>query len=133
MLSARSGHSSCVIQSDDGSVDSIIIIGGWTDKTSRLFRQGRSNTTEIFNIKEQKWVPGPTFPCEISDSACVSLPSTMKFTCLVIGGEIEGISCCCASEPKSNDVWGLNKSLTKWTHLGRIRKSRSRHIVLPLL
>ena len=96
-----------------------------------------SNTTEIFNIKEHKWIPGPTLPERFGKfpisydykkfvprgSAYVSLPSTMKFTCLVIGGE---------DLEMRNDVWGLNKSLTSWTNLGKIRGFRSGHIALPL-
>ena len=31
-----------------------------------------------------------------------------------------------------SDVWGLNKSLTKWTNLGKMYKARSGHVALPL-
>ena len=118
LLSARSGHSSCVIESDDGTTNSIIIIGGTTNELT-------TTTSEILNIKEQKWIPGPTIPYEIRKSACVSLPLVMNFTCLLIGGKIENDNDC-------SDILGLDKSLTKWTNLGKMSEARSGHLALPL-
>jgi len=119
---ARTGHCSCIIQSDDGTQDSIIIIGGWTN-------QGRTNTTEIFNINQSKWTEGPNFPCGIISAACVPLPPTMKsvsnISCVVVGGSTDkGLY--------SSEIYGLDRTMTKWTHLGKIKKGRESHIVLPL-
>ena len=126
MISARYGHCSCIIQSDDGTTDAIIIIGGDTD-------EGITNTTEIFNIKESKWTQGPPLPVGIDRAACVSLPPTMKsvsnISCVVVGGQMDiRIN----NKYNSSDVYGLNSSLTSWTHLGKIRRERHGHIVLPL-
>ena len=120
LLRARSQHSSCVIQSDDGTQDSIIIVGGETTDDEMI------NTTEIFKIRDQQWIPGPPFPCDIRCAACVSLPLAMDFACLVIGGDTY-------EDSYSSVVYGLNKSLTSWSRLGNIRKGRQHHIVLPLL
>ena len=49
----------------------------------------------------------------------------MNFACVVVGGYTDKEVC-------SSDVYGLNRSLTSWTHLGNIGKGRNRHIVLPL-
>ena len=99
-----------------------MVIGGWTN-------QGRSNTTEFFNIKESKWTQGPPLPCGISHPACASLPPTMKsipnISCIVVGGGND-------KERFSSDVYGLNRTMTNWTHLGKIKKGRRGHIVLPL-
>ena len=122
LLLARRYHCSCIIQSDDGTSDVIIVIGGETN-------QGITNTTEIFSINKSQWTQGPPLPCGIGWAACVSLPPTMKsvtnISCVVVGG-------CTDKESYSSDVYGLNRPLTSWTHLGKIKKGRHDHIVLPL-
>ena len=122
LISARYTHCSCIIQSDGGTQDVIIVIGGSTN-------QGVTNTTEIFNIDKSQWTQGPPLPCRIDSAACVSLPPTMKsvsnISCVVVGG-------CTDKQRCSSDVYGLNRSLTSWTHLGKIKKGRWGHIVLPL-
>ena len=122
LLLERNSHCSCVIQSDDGTPESIIVIGG--------YHQGiRTNTTEIFKISEKKWIQGPPCPCGIANAACASLPPTMKSVsnigAVVVGGDTE-------KERFSSDVYGLNRSLTNWKHLGKIKKGRIGHIVFPL-
>ena len=68
-------------------------------------------------------------PCRIVSAACASLPPTMKSVsnigCIVVGGWTDKESC-------SSDVYGSNRSLTGWAHLGKISKGRLGHIVLPL-
>ena len=120
LLSKRYFHCSCAIQSDDGSVEFIIIIGGGISGENCHYK-----TTEILNIKNQKWVKGPTLPCEIEQAACVSLPLLTDFACLVVGG-------CTIEHLASSDVYGLNKALTEWEHLGKIRKGRQSHIAVSL-
>ena len=119
LLSKRYFHCSCAIQSDDGPVEFIIIIGGRT--RSELYYK----TTEILNIKNQKWVKGPTLPCGIEQAACVSLPPLLDFACIVVGG-------CTFEQYASSDVYGLDKALTEWKHLGKIRKGRQSHIAVLL-
>merc|ERR1712156_849637 len=82
LLSARSHHCSCVIQSDDGTREAVIVIGGLTNEEI-------TNTTEIFKIGEKQWIQGPPFPCKIDGAACLSLPPPMSFACVVIGGETD--------------------------------------------
>ena len=119
MLTPRDYHCSCAIQSDDGLTKCVIIIGGTTNK-------GRfSKSTEILNLKDQKWVQGPLLPVGIEDAACVALPPQSDFACIVVGGEK-------SDENVSPNVYGLNKTLTKWSILGKIKTGRRRHIALPL-
>ena len=67
-------------------------------------------------------------PCEVRNAACVSLSPTTNFACVIVGGETFG------SNP--SNVYGLNKTLTEWTDLGKIRSERQyammRPIALPL-
>ena len=83
-----------------------------------------SRSTEILNIEDQKWVKGPNLPYGNGKAACVSLPPTTNFACVIVGGE--------TFESYSSNVYGLNKSLNEWRHLGKIRKERQCHIALPL-
>ena len=80
MLKPRMYHCSCVIQSNDGSTQSIIIIGGKTDQ------ECYSKTTEILDMKNFKWVQGPELPLEIYRASSVALPPTSKYVCVLIGG-----------------------------------------------
>ena len=124
LLTPRCRHSSCTIQSDDGSTRCVIIIGGWTDE------EQNSKSTEILYIADQKWVQGPNLPVGIRSSACVALPPASNFACVIIGGyTIEATS---SNEVTCPNVYGLDKNLMKWTFLGEIRTSRTRHIALPV-
>ena len=119
MLTPRFRHSSCALHSDDGSIKCIIIIGGFTDpKRNR-------KTTEILHLTERKWVQGPILPEEISDAACAALPPTSHFACVIVGGST-------TENTFSSNVYSLDKSLSKWTVLGKIRKGRYGHIALPI-
>ena len=78
------------------------------------------------NFKDQKWIQGPELPCNKGPeyASCVELPEASDIACVVIGGDIGEEYC-------SSNVYGLNKSATEWTFLGKIRKGRFRHIALP--
>ena len=118
LLTTRFQHSSCTLRGDDGSIQSIIIIGG---KTSH---EDYSKTTEILNMKSLKWIEGPELPLGIKNSSCVALPPTNNFACVLVGGLTE--------DQYSSDVYGLDRSLSEWTLLGKIRTARGRHLALPL-
>ena len=123
LLTARADHSSCAIPSEDGSIQYIIVTGGRTDQDSS------SNSTEILNLKSghKKWIQGPTLPCEIINAACLALPLEKSIACVLIGGWNS------EDRPRrSSNVYGLSRSLTKWTFIGKIRLGRSDHIALPL-
>ena len=68
---------------------------------------------------------GPNLPCGIGKPACVSLPPITNFACVIVGGAIKG-------KTSSSDIYGLNKTLTEWTHLGKLRKEEYWPIALPL-
>ena len=116
----RVDHSSCAIKSDDGSAQSVIIIGGRTNQ------EHNSKTTEVLNVKTSKWVKGPDLPEGIWNASCVALPPTSNIACVVVGGSTE-------TKRYSSDVYGLNRALTDWSLLGSIRTGRFSHIALPLL
>ena len=119
LLTARHYHSSCAIQSDEGSTLFIIIIGGETDQ------QHFSKSTEILNLKDQKWVQGPQLPCGIRFATCVALPPSTNFACVIVGGQSE-------EDNYSSKVYALNKIMSEWTVLGNIRTGRYSHIAIPI-
>ena len=80
LLEARCCHSSCTIDADDGSTQSIIVIGGETDQ------EQYSKTTEILDTKNLKWIQGPELPLGTVSASSVALPPTSKFFCVLIGG-----------------------------------------------
>ena len=114
-------HCSCVIQLDDGSPESIIIIGGNTKE------EDYSNTTEILDLNVQKWVQGPALPLGANYTACVTLPPTSNFSCVVFGTET-------SKKSSGTGVYGLHKRLMEWKLLGKLntRSWRSVSIALPL-
>ena len=139
MLEPRGAHSSCAIQSDDGSTQCIIVIGGCSTKNGRYLR-----SVEILNMKNikshwsigtkwpisnQKWVQGPPLPCVVKHAKCVPLPLVTNFACVIIGGwdgRDELVN------RYSSDVYGLNKKLTEWKLLGKIKTGRYNHTAIPL-
>ena len=117
---ARSHHSSCAIQADDGSTQCILVLGGQTNQ------EQFSKSTEILNVKDQKWVQGPTLPFGVKYAACVALPPLSNFACALIGGQIKDNHPSSHSSHLLTDhtyslcVYGLNKTLTKWLLLGKM-------------
>ena len=95
------------------------MIGGRTDQ------EKYSNTTEIFDLEGPKWAQGPKLPLGIEEAACIAVPPTHDLSCVVVGGWTE-------EEYHSSNVYGLSKSLTEWTLLGKIKTGRSAHIILPI-
>ena len=92
-----------------------------------------SKTTEILHLSDGMFmnghegtVQGPPLPVGLEGASCVVLPAIANFACFVIGGMTQ-------DEKSSPDVYGLDRSLKKWTHLGKIRTKRSFHIALPIL
>ena len=119
MLTPRAYHCSCVIESDDGSTKSIIIIGGYANENEN------SNTTEILDPNVKKWVQGPALPLGARYTACVTLPPTSNFSCVVLGT---------SQELSGTGAYGLYKRLMEWTFLGKISSysGRSACTALPL-
>ena len=62
-------------------------------------------------------------PCGVRNAACVSLPPTTDFACVIVGGETDNYS---------SNVYGLNRTLTEWTTLGKIRHEEEYLITIPL-
>ena len=118
MLTPRAYHRSCVIQSDDGSKKSIIVIGGEIKEGKDNFC---TNTTEILDLNVQKWVQGPSLPCGYTRYAtCVALPQTSNFSCVVLG---KGTS----HENSGIGAYGLDKKLMEWKFLGKISAHSGRY------
>ena len=97
-----------------------------------MTKDGLSSSTEILKpvfqlSKERKWTQGPDLPYGIKNAACVALPPTMNFACVLIGGEGEH-----EEERFSSKVYGLDKSLSSWTLLGEIQNGRRDHIALSM-
>ena len=108
LLTPRMSHSSCVIQSDDGSTQFIIIIGGNTEEVKD------SDTTEILDLNVHKWVQGPALPFGARYTACATLPPTSNFSCVVFGTDTsKTLSGTC--------VYGLDKILIEWKLLGKFQ------------
>ena len=124
LLTARCHHSSCAIQSNDGSTKCIIIIGGMIFDQSGIEAIPDRKTTEILYATEQKWVQGPRLPVEVGSTACVALPPTSNFACVIVVNS--------TSEESFLYVFGLDKNLSEWTLLGRIEKGRLGYIALPI-
>ena len=118
MLTPRAVHCSCAIRSDDGSISSIIVIGGRTDQKIH------SKTTELLDLKNLKWIQGPELPLGIKGASCDALPPTHNFACVLVGGWTK-------EDKYSPNVYGLNRSSKEWTRLGMIRTGRYGHIALP--
>ena len=63
-------------------------------------------------------------PNAIFKAACVSLPPTANFACVIVKGW--------AFDNLSSNVYGLNKTLTEWIHLGKTQIKEQCLIAFPL-
>ena len=64
----------------DGVTEGVIIMGG------QLYGQSKAestDTSEIFMIKERKWIQGPQLPNKIRRPTCVALPFSMNYHCII--------------------------------------------------
>lgn len=117
---------SCPIQSEDGTIDGIIILGGKVQGGSilSLHRYSREIanypvSTEIMMVKDKKWIEGPRLPIGIKSTALVSLPPTLNYACVAVGGSNFDAA---TGKYDATNVYGLNRSLTTWTVLGQLEK-----------
>ena len=113
------------MQSDDGSTKCIIVIGGLTGHYPSY---SCSKTTEILDLENREWVQGPELPIGLDNAACVALPPASNFACVVLGGRTDDKD----HYEVSNVVYGLNKKLTEWTFLGKMREGTCNNIALLL-
>ena len=102
-------------------------------------KYAKSDSSEIFIIKERKWIQGPNILQKIGRPTCVPLPITMNYHCIVIGSVDWNCdnNCCgnCIRKCHRNyeHVYGLNKSLTAWLFLGKYRRNdRFCYVALPI-
>ena len=111
---------SCPIQSEDGTIDSIIILGGKVENGT----EGLENypiSTEIMTVKDQMWIEGPKLPIGIKSTALVSLPPTLMYACVAIGGYTLDAA---IGKHDDNNVYGLDRLLTTWTLLGKLKNQQ---------
>ena len=123
-MERRNFHASCAIKSEMGIIKYIVVVGGNT----RDF-EGKgvlSSSTEIFNINKKEWTRGPDFPIKVLSSACVALPSHMKFSCLSIGGFTH------SELDMTKNIYGLDHAFKAWTLVGYLKEARSDHVVLSI-
>ena len=77
-------------------------------------------TTEILNMRDKTWTRGPTLPSDIKRNqvkwaSCVVLPPIINFACIIVVKTTNETNYC-------SNVYGLNRTLTEWTLLGKYRK-----------
>ena len=119
MLEGRHFHSSCVLKSREGIINTIVIVGGYTK--SSLF----SSSTELFSIKENRWSRGPDLPVVVRSASCVALPHHPIYSCLLIGGRSkEG-----KEEYISDSIYALDKALKTWALVGHLKEARFGHTI----
>ena len=93
LLEGRHCHSSCALKSIDGTIDTIVIVGGYTESSLM------TSSTELFNIKENRWSRGPNLPIGVNSASCVAPRNHTSYSCILIGG------------------WSNNKVSTHWTRI----------------
>ena len=75
----RHDHSSCAIKSDDGSTQSVIIVGGRVGGRSIQNGIYYSKTTEVLTLNTLKWVEGPKLLVVNSGCVVCCVTSNIKF------------------------------------------------------
>ena len=78
---------------------------------------------EIYNIKSGMWVKGPPLPYGETNASCAPLPPTSKYACLAIGNRTKKTN-------YTSNVYGLDRTFTEWTLLGKIEKGSQNYTAL---
>ena len=119
MLEGRHCHSSCALKSIDGTINNIVVVGGYTESSII------SSSTELFRIKENRWTRGPNLPIQVNFTSCIALPNHTSYSCLLIGGW--------SKEEKeyniSDSIYALDKELKSWALVGHLKEARYGHSI----
>ena len=119
LLEGRNCHSSCALKSIDGTIDTIVIVGGYTESSNI------SSSTELFIVKENRWTRGPNLPVVVNRASFVALPNHTSYSCLLIGG--------CSKEGNkynlSDSIYALDNELKSWALVGHLKEARYGHTI----
>ena len=110
MSEKRYGHSCLVLKRE------VIVVGGYYKKSS-----------EIFNVGNERWRPGPDLPTTISNAQLVKAPPGFKYVAFLIGGYDQS-----GQSAFSSAIYGLNNDISKFIHVGNIKRARGGHVALVL-
>ena len=100
-------------------MDTIVIVGGYTESSLM------TSSTELFNIKENRWSRGPDLPIVVRSASCVALPHHPIYSCLLIGGRSKESK----EEYISDSIYALDNDLKRWTLVGHLKEARYGHTI----
>ena len=109
-MSEKRRFHSCLLLDDN------IVVGGGAYK----------KISEIFNVREERWQPGPDLPTPISSAQFVKAPPGFKHVAYLIGGFDYG------ADSASSAIYGLTKDFSKFVQVGKLQKARWAHVALVL-
>ena len=111
MLQKRNHHSCAMINDHE-----IMAVGGWNG-------YNYVKSSEIFNLKQQRWRHGPDLPKGIGMAQFVKAKSETKYLGYLVGGQDD-------QHFTSSAIYGLDENLNKFLKIGNLTKARKGQVVL---
>ena len=113
MAQKRVGHACFLIDKEE-----IIVTGGYHLDNGEWVRL---KSSEIYNLKQRRWRPGPDLPKGISEAQFVKAKPGFKYLGYFIGGYDDG-------NRRSSAIYGLIKDMQRFEKIGDLKKTRSDHV-----
>ena len=116
MAQKRFGHACLLIDEEE-----IIVTGGkhYGDPSVVL------KSSEIYNLKQRRWRPGPVLPTGILEAQFVKAKPGFKYLGYLIGGDNYG-------RRSYSAIYGLTKDMQRFVKIGDMTKQRSEHVAFVL-
>ena len=80
-----------------------------------------TSSTELFNIKENRWSRGPNLPIGVNSASCVAPRNHTSYSCILIGGW--------SNNKVSDSIYALDKDLKAWALVGHLKEARYGHTI----
>ena len=120
MTQKRKDHACLLIDEEE----IIVTGGGYYDYPYVLLK-----SSEIYNLKQRRWRPGPDLPKGISNAQFVKAKPGFRYLGYLIGG-YDGDSD--VFDGFSSAIYGLTKDMQRFEKIGDLTKARSGHVAFVL-
>ena len=108
MTQKRRSHACLLIDEEE-----IIVTGGYDYDNGNVYLK----SSEIYNLKQRRWRPGPDFPTDISDAQFVKAKPGFKYLGYLID---------------YSAIYGLTKDMQRYEKIGDLKRPRNFHTAFGL-
>ena len=108
MTQKRRSHACLLIDEEE-----IIVTGGYDYDNGNVYLK----SSEIYNLKQRRWRPGPDLPIGIAKAQFVKAKPGFKYLGYFIGGR--------DGPRRSSAIYGLTKDMQRYEKIGYLKRPRN--------